>query len=161
MSGRACLGWEQGAPRLARETFPLGEAAFQDGGELAGGRELQRPPLLVPSMRMVMAAMLTCIDASAITSVRRMPVLRPKWKVSRATGLRTVVSKPRCQRGSTSDGGWMRWRCATARRDCAGPRSWGPVAVGDHGAELHLCHPKRSEAIKLASAGRSPFLHSV
>ena len=47
MSGRACLGWKQLAPRLAGETFPVGEAALQDGGELAGDRELQRPPLLV------------------------------------------------------------------------------------------------------------------
>ena len=42
VAGRAGLGGEHPAARLPCELLPFGEPALQDGGELAGDRELQR-----------------------------------------------------------------------------------------------------------------------
>ena len=42
VAGRADLGRKHPAARLSCELLPLGEPALQDGGELAGDRELQR-----------------------------------------------------------------------------------------------------------------------
>ena len=42
VAGRAGLDGEHPAARLPCELLPLGEPALQDGGELAGDRELQR-----------------------------------------------------------------------------------------------------------------------
>ena len=74
MARSARLRRKHPAPRLPGELFPLGEPALQDGGELAVTGNSSGSPLLVSSMRMVMDAMSTCVEASAITSVRRMPV---------------------------------------------------------------------------------------
>lgn len=67
-------------------------------------------PILVSSIWTVMEAMSTCTQAREITSVRRMPVCKPKRKASRTTGLCTAVSNRQCKRGNTLDRCWMRRR---------------------------------------------------
>ena len=60
MAERAGLGRKHPALRRPGILFPLNEPARQDGGELAMTGNSSASPRLVPSIRTVMVAMLTC-----------------------------------------------------------------------------------------------------
>ena len=116
MAGGASLGREHPAPRLPGELLVLGEAAVQDGGELAGDRKLQ------------WLAALGALDADGHGGhIDPRPCERDHLGEAQA-GLEAEAEgvaddrvahrglKPRCQRGSASAAGWRARACARSER---------------------------------------------